>query len=186
MQQPKKGVHYQRGRQAIHLQNNSRLIPRHNGSVHGALAYCSPMHRLVQAWLKSWLDPCMALQWRLTAQRADLAIAAKLAIPESLYRHLLNPSRNGRPSDPRGPLRPQGDWPEPPPPPPSPENPGDEPLLAWCATCRSWNSGPWDQCIQRPGGGVNHWGLAPNAGNEPVSPRDATLPPTVPWQIRPR
>ena len=51
------------------------------------------------------------------------------------------------PSDPPPPRLALNGCLEPPPPPHSLENPGSEPLLAWCATCRSWNTRTHDECV---------------------------------------
>ena len=62
---------------------------RHNLSVHGVLAHCSPSHRLVHAWLSSWPEPALVARWRSTALHGDLRIAGRLAVPCSLFQHLL-------------------------------------------------------------------------------------------------
>ena len=72
---------------------------RHNLSVHGVLAHCTPSHPLVQAWLSSWPQPSLLTAWRSTALRRDLRIVGRMAVPVSLYRHLchtLGGSRSAR------------------------------------------------------------------------------------------
>ena len=72
---------------------------RHNLSVHGVLAHCTPSHPLVQAWLSSWPQPSLLTAWRATALRRDLRIVGRMAVPVSLYRHLchtLGGSRSAR------------------------------------------------------------------------------------------
>ena len=61
---------------------------RHNLSVHGVHAHCTPSHPLVQAWLSSWPQPSLLTAWRSTALRRDLRIVGRMAVPVSLYRHL--------------------------------------------------------------------------------------------------
>ena len=62
---------------------------RHNLSVHAVLAHCSPSQPLVHAWLSSWPQPALVARWRSTALHRDLRIAGRLAVPCSLYQHLL-------------------------------------------------------------------------------------------------
>ena len=61
----------------------------HNLSVHGHLAHCAESHPVVQAWLSAWGSRAGAASWRRLAHRNDLRIAGRLAIPRSLYRHLV-------------------------------------------------------------------------------------------------
>ena len=61
---------------------------RHNDSVHGVLAHCSPTNPLVAAWLSAWPTPSLLANWRSTATRRDLRIIGCLAIPRTLYRYL--------------------------------------------------------------------------------------------------
>ena len=63
---------------------------RHNLSVHGLLAHCSPSHPLVRAWLSSWPQPALVAGWHNTALHHDLRIAGRLAVPCSLSQHLLH------------------------------------------------------------------------------------------------
>ena len=44
---------------------------------------------MVQAWLSAWSPRAGAASWRRLAHRSDLRIAGRLAIPRSLYRHLV-------------------------------------------------------------------------------------------------
>ena len=60
----------------------------HNQSLHGTLAFCTQTHPLVAAWLSSWTVRSEVLTWRRSAQRKDLRIVGRLAIPQSLYRFL--------------------------------------------------------------------------------------------------
>ena len=64
---------------------------RHNLSVHGYLANCSPTHPLVQASLTAWPDQYVPRTWRATAIRRDLRIVGRLAVPVSLFRALCSP-----------------------------------------------------------------------------------------------
>ena len=61
---------------------------RHNRSVRGVLAHCSPTHPLVSAWLNAWSVSALVATWRSTAVRQDLRIVPRLAVPRSLYRYL--------------------------------------------------------------------------------------------------
>ena len=61
---------------------------RHNLSLHGVLAYCTPSHPLVCAWLSSWTASNLVKTWRQAACRKDLRIVGRLAVPRSLYRYL--------------------------------------------------------------------------------------------------
>ena len=63
-------------------------IHRHNLSLHSVLAHCTPSHPLVQAWVTAWQQPLLLQSWRNTANRRDLRIMARLAIPQSVYRFL--------------------------------------------------------------------------------------------------
>ena len=58
---------------------------RHNMSVHGVAAYCSPSHPLVRAWIHASPQPSIVSSWRATAHRCDLRITGRLAVPCSLY-----------------------------------------------------------------------------------------------------
>ena len=63
---------------------------RHNLSVHGVLAHCTPSRPLVNAWLSSWSQPSLIGRWRSTALQRYLRITGCLAIPCSLYLFLVN------------------------------------------------------------------------------------------------
>ena len=63
-------------------------LHRHSLSLHGVHAHCTPSHPLVEAWLTAWQRPPPLQSWRHTANRRDLRIMARLAIPQSLYRFL--------------------------------------------------------------------------------------------------
>ena len=57
---------------------------RHNLSLHGVPAYCTPSHPLVCAWLSSWTASNLVKTWRQAACRKDLRIVGRLAVPRSL------------------------------------------------------------------------------------------------------
>ena len=61
---------------------------RHNMSVHGYIAHCSPAHPLVHAWTTAWPVSSTPIRWRATAHKRDLRITGRLAIPISLFRAL--------------------------------------------------------------------------------------------------
>ena len=67
---------------------------RHNMSVHGVVAHCSPTQPLVRAWIHSWPQPSLILSWRATAHQHDLRIVGRLAVPCSIY-HVLRASFPG-------------------------------------------------------------------------------------------
>ena len=66
----------------------------HNPSLHGTLAFCTKTHPLIDAWLSSWTIRSEVLTWRHSAQRKDLRIAGRWAIPQTLY-HVLKAKLGG-------------------------------------------------------------------------------------------
>ena len=61
---------------------------QHNLSVQGMLAHCAEDHPLVSKWIAAWPPHANASIWRRLAQKADLRIAGRLAVPVTLYRFL--------------------------------------------------------------------------------------------------
>lgn len=62
----------------------------HNQSAHGYLAFCTPQHPLVTAWLSAWGSHAEQVKrWRLTAQVADLMVSGRLLLPETLVTALV-------------------------------------------------------------------------------------------------
>ena len=59
----------------------------HNKSVHGYIAHCTS-HPLHLAWRMAWGPFSPALSWRTTAQKRDVFLTGKVAIPESLFLRL--------------------------------------------------------------------------------------------------
>ena len=55
--------------------------------MHGYIAYC-PTHPLHLAWRAAWGPHIPALSWCTYAQRRDVVLMGKLAIPDSLYAYL--------------------------------------------------------------------------------------------------
>ena len=63
-------------------------VPVH---VHGSLAFCTPTHPLVAAWLSTWRVTSQSLvkDWRCQARERDRFLLGKLLIPQSLHEHLV-------------------------------------------------------------------------------------------------